>query len=421
MLRVDEWVAIKEMARQGVSISEIGRRTGRDRNTIRKVLLETAPREHRRIVRSRVRKLDPFRDYLLGRIEEGCANASVLMEEIARGGYTGKLTMLREFLHPIRAEIVRRREAAERFETAPGKQAQVDWAEFGRVFDSREGRWRKLHAFVFTLSYSRMIYLEFTTSADMEHFLACHAHAFDALGIPETILYDNLKTAILGRRSDGSPVFPGRFLDFALYYGFTPRFCAPYRARTKGKVERAIGYVRGNFWVRVAGEVARGELELAALNERAAQWAEQVANARVHGTHGLVVAERYREEASVLGKTNGRPAYETDYRSIRHVGRDGRFSYRGRLYQLGLAYALSEVELSESLEGSLSVRANSGQKISSRAVEADQELAKVREPKRQERGVEAAGLIRLLRAGEEVEVRDLAVYEEVASAAACAR
>ena len=79
-----------------------------------------------------------------------------------------------------------------------------------------------------------------------------------ALGIPEQVLYDNLKTAILGRRQDGSPILPGRFLDFALYYGFTPKFCRPYRARTKGKVERAVGYVRQNFWVRVAAEVKAG-------------------------------------------------------------------------------------------------------------------------------------------------------------------
>lgn len=422
MLKVDEWIAIKEMARAGVSISEIARRTGRDRNTIRKVLAEAAPREHRRVVRSRVRKLDPFRDYLLGRIDEGCTNGSVLLEEIARQGYIGKPTMLREFLHPIRAEMVRKREAAERFETAPGKQAQVDWGEFGRVFDSTEGRWKKLYGFVFTLSFSRAIYLEFTTSADMEHFLACHIGAFAALGIPETILYDNLKTAILGRRSDGSLVFPGRFLDFALYYGFTPKFCKPYRPRTKGKVERTIGYVRGNFWVRVASRVAGGELEIAGVNERGREWVEQVANARIHGTHGEVVAERYAEEEPLLGRTCGRPIYDTSYRSIRRVGRDGRFSYRGRLYQLSLACALSEVELSESLEGGLAVRASDGRRLSCRVVEEGLGLLKVRAPKRQEVGGSQEGrLIDLPRVSVEVEERDLAVYEEVASAAACAR
>jgi transposase len=420
VLRVDEWVAIKEMARQGVSISEIGRRTGRDRNTVRKVLLETAPREHRRAARSRVRKLDPFREYLLGRIDEGCTNASVLMEEIKRQGYSGKLTMLREFLHPIRAEVVRRREATQRFETGPGKQAQVDWADFGRIYDSGEGHWRRLYGFVFTLGYSRAMRLEFTTSADMEHFLACHIGAFAELGVPETVLYDNLKTGILGRRSDGSPIFPGRFLDFALYYGFAPHFCKPYRARTKGKVERSIGYVRGNFWVRVGEEVRAGRLELAGLNGRASEWVEIVANRRVHGTHGQVVAERYAEEAPLLGNTRGRPPYDTDYRSIRRVARDGRLSYRGRLYQLGLLHALSEVEVAESLQGVLTVRSGAGQLLRCRAVELSALPARPVVPKRGPRVADGV-LLRLLCDAEEVELRDLSVYEEVAHAAASTR
>lgn len=419
---MDEWVAIKEMARQGVSISEIARRTGRDRNTVRKVLAEAAPREHRRVVHPRARKLDPFRDYLLGRIDEGCTNAAVLMEEISRQGYTGKLTMLREFLHPMRQEIVRKREATERFETGPAKQAQVDWAEFGRIYDSGEGRWRRLHGFLFTLGYSRAMHLEFTTSADMEHFLACHIGAFGALGIPETVLYDNVKTAVLGRRSDGSPIFPGRFLDFALYYGFTPKFCKPYRARTKGKVERGVGYVRGNFWVRVSAEVHSGRLELAGLNERASEWVETVANGRVHGTHGQVVRERYAEEAVLLGKSCGRPPYDTDYRSTRRVARDGRFSYRGTLYQLGLLHALSEVEVAESLEGELTVRSSEGQVLRTRAVEVPASLARPVVQKREPRVADGGGaLLRLVCHGEEVELRDLSVYEEVANAAAPTR
>jgi hypothetical protein len=317
---------------------------------------------------------------------------------------------------------VRRREATERFETGPGKQAQVDWADFGRIYDSGEGRWRRLYGFVFTLGYSRAMHLEFTTCADMEHFLACHIGAFGALGIPETVLYDNLKTGILGRRSDGSPIFPGRFLDFALYYGFAPHFCKPYRARTKGKVERGIGYVRGNFWVRVGEEVRAGRLELAGLNGRASEWVEIVANRRVHGTHGQVVAERYAEEAPLLGGVHGRPPYDTAYRSIRRVARDGRFSYRGRLYQLGLVHALSEVEVAESLQGQLTVRSGAGQLLRVRAVELSSPLARPVIAKRGPRVADGGeGLLRLLCQAEEVELRDLAVYEEVAHAAASTR
>jgi transposase len=420
VLRVDEWVSIREMARQGVSISEIARRTGRDPKTIRRVLEETTPRLHRRIERPRASKLAPFREYLLERIEQGCTKGVVLLEEITRRGYAGKITVLREFLTPIRKEMARRREATERFETGPGKQAQADWGEFGRIYDPGEDRWRKLHGFLFTLGYSRAMYLEFTTSADMEHFLACHLHAFEALGIPETVLYDNLKTGILGRRSDGSPIFPGRFLDFALYYGFAPHFCKPYRARTKGKVERSIGYVRGNFWVRVAEEVRAGRLELSGLNGRAREWTEGVANLRAHATHGEVVASRYAEEAPLLGKVNGRVRYDTDYHSLRSAGRDARLSYRGKTYELSLSHALEQVEVTESLEGKVSFRSKEGQALPAKLVGPPLLLPSSEGAAQEKPAVprlEAGRLLRLVgREGLEVEERDLRVYEEVACA-----
>ena len=426
---MDEWVAIREMARQGVSITEIARRAGRDPKTIRRVLEETSPRLHRRIERPRASKLAPYRSYLLERIEQGCTNGVVLLEEISSRGYAGKITVLREFLTPIRKEMIRRREATERFETGPARQAQVDWGEFGRIYDSREDRWKKLHGFLFTLGYSRASYLEFTTSADMEHFLACHVHAFEALGIPETALYDNLKTGILGRREDGSPIFPGRFLDFALYYGFSPHFCQPYRARTKGKVERGIGYVRGNFWVRVAEEVLSGRLGLPGLNGRAREWTEGVANQRVHGTHGEVVSKRYAEEEPLLGKMGGRVRYDTDYHSLRSTGKDARLSYLGKTYELSRSHALEQVEVTESLEGGVSFRSKEGQALPARLVgpallPAAERMAQEGPATptgdllgRRSSGLEAGRLLRLVvREGLEVEERDLSLYEEVANA-----
>lgn len=251
----------------------------------------------------------------------------------------------------------------------------------------------------------------------MEHFLACHIHAFTAMGMPQTLLYDNLKTAILDRRSDGSPVLPARFLDFALYYGFSPRFCAPYRARTKGKVERTVAYVRGNFWVRVAQEIKSAALELGDLNQRAREWVEQVANARVHGTHGEVVAERYRLEEAALGQVYGRPAYDTSYRCSRRVGRDGRFSYGGRLYQLSLSHAFGQVEVAESLDGTLSVQAEDGTRLGVRAVTEAGALVGRQWLGEQPRAGQEGKLLPFLVGAEAVEVRDLGFYEEVACAA----
>jgi len=193
------------------------------------------------------------------------------------------------------------------------------------------------------------------------------------------------------------------------------------RARTKGKLERGVGYVRGNFWVRVSEEVRSGKLELPGLNGRAREWTEGVANQRVHGTHGEVVAKRYAEEEPLLGKVHGRVRYDTDYHSLRSAGKDARLSYRGKLYQLSRSHAFEEVEVIESLEGKVGFRSKEGQLLPAKLVQAgsspvltvervaSEELAL---PKQ-----EASKLLRLIpREGLDVEERSLSVYEEVAYA-----
>ncbi len=415
---MEEWVRIRDLARKRVSVTEISRQTGRDRKTVQTVLQQPGPKPHGNTAKARASKLDPFRQYLLQRVKDGCLNATVLLDEIIPLGYAGRITILRDFLAPIRLELIRQREATERFETGPGKQAQVDWAQFGRIWDSQQECWRKLYVFIFTLGYSRALYVEFTTSCDMEHFLSCHLGAFTILGIPQQSLYDNLKTAILGHHPDGTPISPGRFLDFSLYYGFTPKFCQPYRARTKGKVERGIGYLRQNFWVRVAKEVATKQLDLAGLNERAREWVANVANVRVHGTHGEVVLKRFAEEEPLLGKMDGRPRYDTDYHSVRRVGSDGRLSYRGQLYQVGLSQALGEVQVDESLDGQVRIRGKEGQLLRAEVVVAARTQRKPSPQTIDEVGGQVGSLLRLVYGDEpQVQRRDLAVYEEVARAA----
>jgi hypothetical protein len=212
------------------------------------------------------------------------------------------------------------------------------------------------------------------------------------------------------------PILPGRFLDFALYYGFSPKYCQPYRPRTKGKVERGIGYVRQNFWVRVAPEITAGTLDLAGLNERGWTWTAEVAHPRVHGTHGEVVAQRLAQERPFLGRLDARPRYDTSYQAIRRVARDGRLSYRGQLYQLSLRHALTEVQVRESLAGAMTVRALDGAVLTATPLTDDgvhphQPALERHQPEE------------VLPRGESptVEVRDLARYEEVARVAAIAR
>lgn len=137
--------------------------------------------------------------------------------------------------------------ATVRFETEPGKQAQVDWADFGHI--TADGKRQRLYCFIMVLAYSRVLYLEFTTSTDTGTFLRCHLNAFRFFGgLPREILYDNLKSVVLHRDENGRPVFNQRFMDFAEQFGFRPIPCRPYRARTKGKVERPVGYIRSSFF-----------------------------------------------------------------------------------------------------------------------------------------------------------------------------
>ncbi|MFC4766976.1 IS21 family transposase [Effusibacillus consociatus] len=234
------------MRKRGMTITQIAQETGRDRKTIRKWLNKKEPQIYRRRI-SRPSKLDPFKDYVRQRMEEGCLNARVILEEIKAKGYTGGITTLRLFMKPLRPTVIDK--ATVRFETNPGYQAQVDW---GRFTVDWHGKEKRIYAFVMVLGYSRMMYLEFTEDEKLDTLIGCHVRAFEYFGgRPEVVLYDNMKTVITGRDEQGHPIWNERFDRFACHHGFLLKSCRPYRARTKGKVENGIGYVRKNFWPRV--------------------------------------------------------------------------------------------------------------------------------------------------------------------------
>ena len=177
MLDVEERFMIRELHRRGLSISEIARRTGHDRKSIRKVIkgrLEPARTSRRR----RERKIEPYVPYMLERIARGVVNARKLYQEIEKLGYQGKETQVRRFVHPYRPR--RQSVATVRFETEPGQQAQVDWGYFGYIVHN--GKRRRLYGFIMTLGWSRVMYLEFTVSATVASWLRCHVHAFHYLG-----------------------------------------------------------------------------------------------------------------------------------------------------------------------------------------------------------------------------------------------
>lgn len=333
MLEVEERFMIRELHRKGISISEISRQTGRDRKTIRKVIQGPLVKEAK-VRKEKVRKIDPYREYLDKRISEGVLNARKLYNEIAGMGYLGKESMVRYYVQPHRQ--AKAAEATVRFETEPGEQAQVDWGHFG--FIQHQGRRQRLYAFVMTLGWSRMMYLEFTVSANIAWWLRCHVHAFHYFGgVTQEILHDNLKTAVLSRSTAGQVRWHPRYLDFAEYYGFRPHACQPYRAQTKGKVESGIRYVRGNFWVGLH------YTDLRDLNHQAMGWLNTVANVRLHGTTGEVPTERLPQER--LAAIHQRPDYDTSLVTHRQSSRDCLVSYEGNFYSVPAAYAQQRLRL----------------------------------------------------------------------------
>jgi transposase len=343
MLNVESRFMIKELHQQGVTISEIARRTGHDRKTIRTVLNGSIlPVASPHPVRPT--KLEPFIPHLKQRIAEGVVNCNKLLAEIRQQGYQGGKSLVKNFVQPYRA--TRQPVATVRFETEPGQQAQVDWGHFG--FIEHHGSRHRLYAFVMTLGWSRTSYLEFTISADAAWWLRCHVHAFEYFGgVPRVVLHDNLKTAVLERTAAGAIHWHPRYLDFAGYYGFSPRACQPYRAQTKGKVEAGVKYVRRNFWPGLKF------CDLADLNRQARDWLDGTANVRVHGTTGAVPFERLPLEH--LPGLLDKPAYDTSLISFRRVTRDCLVSYDSNYYSVPAAYAGKTLKLRATEDGQLSI------------------------------------------------------------------
>lgn len=322
MVTLEERFMIRDMYRKGLSISAIARETGRDRKTVRKVIqagLNGVGDKPARRRRKKGVKLAPFEGYLKQRIAEGVLNTRKLLRELKARGYKGGLTQLILYVQPYRTS--REEQAVMRYETEPGQQAQVDWTSLGYL--TMDGKQRRVYAFVMTLGYSRMMYVEFTTSTEVGIWLRCHQHAFEYFGgVPREMLHDNLKTAVLSRGAGGKIHWNSRYLDFALYYGFSPYPCKPYRAQTKGKVERSVRYVQQNFWV------GTHFADLADLNRQVGEWLATVANVRIHGTTGVTPVSRFVHEAlQPLPVTR----FDTSHITHRQATRDCTVHYRGNV------------------------------------------------------------------------------------------
>ena len=342
MVKNGEFFVIQEMKQRGMSITSIAKELGRDRKTIRRWLQEGVPGFYRRTV-EKPEKLASFKGYISQRMEEGCLNAVVILDEIRAAGYTGGITILRDFMRPIRPQVSSK--ATVRFETPPGHQAQVDWGEF-RV--DWNGKKKRLHAFVMVLGFSRSMFVEFTEDQRLETLMGCHERAMQFFGgITETCLYDNMKTVVAGMDDQGEVVWNERFARFAAHHGFLLRRCRPYRARTKGKVENGVGYVRKNFWPRV-----QTFTDLQHLNEQVLNWLNNIANVRLHGTTQERPVDRLTRER--LKPLVSEP-FDSVENHVRKVSSDTLVSYEGNRYSVPSRFIGHYVQITDDRCGGIRV------------------------------------------------------------------
>ena len=237
--------------------------------------------------RLRDRLTDPYLDFLRQTLQQyPRLRATRLYQMIRLRGYAGSVNQLRRVVAELRPP---QREAFLRLRTFPAEQAQADWAHFGEVTWGRARR--RLSGFVLTLSYSRAMWVEFFLDQSLENFILGHVHALqDWGGAPRNLQTDNLRSVVLERRGDAIHFHP-RFLELSAHYHFAARPCAPARGNEKGRVERAIQYVRHSFFA------ARPFTTLADFNRQALDWRNQVAHQRAWpGDDSRTVAQVFAEE-----------------------------------------------------------------------------------------------------------------------------
>ena len=408
---------ILELHRQGLSVTAIARRAGRDPKTVRKYIERgvEAPAYGPRAT-GRPNKLAPFMDFLRERVTAFPDLSAVrLTREIREVGYTGAYTAVKRHLAAIRPQSGPKPYEV-RFETPAGVQAQVDFARFVVAFTGDPGTSRIVWLFSLVLGHSRFIFARYVMHQDLQTLLRCHMQAFDALGgTPIEILYDRMKTAVTGEDDAGHIVYNRSLLAVANHYRFQPRACRPYRAKTKGKVERPFSYIRQDFFL------GRAFRDLDDLNVQLIDWLDTVANARIHGTTQRVVAEAFAAEQPEL-RTLPDHRFDAVLKLERRVSHDGFVAVGGNYYSVpDRTRRLVEIQQLPDLVRILDLG----------AVVAEHPVLEGRKQYRIDRSHRTSGSgharrtgvaagVTLGRLGDRVPLRSLAVYEAIGSQLAAA-
>lgn len=413
-----QWRAIHERRTAGMSVSKIAEEFDLDRKTVRKALRRASWQPYRREA-SAPTLLDAHRDWLIERAPQVHYSARILFQELKHTrGFSGCYETVKLAVRPLRAEAALTGLTQRRFETAPGEQAQCDW---GQVTAPLGGVRTRLHVFVMTLGYSRCGFGMGFERERMPDLLAAHEAAFAHFGGRcEELLYDRMRTVVLGAGKDaaGKPRLNATFAAFAAHWGFTVRLCQPYRAQTKGKVESGVKYLKRNF---VPGRTFR---DLEDFNAQLLAWQREIADQRVHGTTHERPIDRFALEAAHLAPTGTQPGFLASLVRERVVAEDWLVSIDGNRYSVPCRLIGQTVQVVRELERW--VIRHRGQVVAEHAVLTGRaQLAvipqhgpgaasrNVRQRYGTTRHVTQAALNR-----EDVEVRDLGVYEQLTTISA---
>ncbi len=298
MISKEDFIVVHALYEKGHNISQIAEIAKLDRKTVRKRLHEVDLVKPKRII-TKPSKLDPYKQYIIDFIskENHRIPSSAILLDIKSMGYQGGRSILQEFLTKEYSERNIEKDPIVRFETLPGVQMQVDWTTI------RHGR-NPIYAFVATLGYSRYTFVCFTDNMEAKTLVNCHEKAFLFFGgVTKTILYDNMKQVVIKRNCYGQGIhkYHDELFDLSKRYGFTIRLCRPYRAKTKGKVERFNSYLKGNFYRPLAIKLKAANLEVThqILSHHINSWLS-IANSRIHGTTNRMPVEMFNEESDSL-------------------------------------------------------------------------------------------------------------------------
>jgi len=274
MIDYATYCRIHALHKEGLKSSRIAQELSLDAGTVLRWLKQ--PSYTKRKAMKRSSRLDPHKGTIVRLLHHHDYSAMQILHRIREAGYEGGYTILKEFVRQVRLP---KKNAYLTLSFDPGDCAQVDWGYAGMV--NVGSTRRRLSFFVMVLSYSRMLYVEFTLSETQEQFLACHQHAFEYFGgCVKRVMVDNLKSAVLSHPAGQPAIYHPRYMDLAGHYGFEICACNVRAPNEKGRVENGVRYVKGSFLRGLALD------QFAGINPAARDWLDTVANVREHGaTH----------------------------------------------------------------------------------------------------------------------------------------